>query len=92
MITGHFRASFNENSPSGKSEGSVPLAYTPPRSLDGSIQNSPHGRPGFVAITVSGSDANGNLGSTYGWLYVGLNMLLQTDSPTYVLGDTMSIS
>ncbi len=92
VITGHFRASFNENSPSGKSEGSVPLAYNSSSDLwTGQYKIPPTVDQDSWAITVSGSDANGNLGSTYGWLYVGLNMLLQTDSPTYVLGDTMSI-
>lgn len=92
VTSGNYDATFNENSPSGKSEGSVPLSYNSTTGMwEGQFKIPPTIDQDSWALTVSGTDSDGNSGSTYTWLYVGLNVLLQTDSPTYVLGDVMTI-
>jgi outer membrane murein-binding lipoprotein Lpp len=42
-------------------------------------------------VVVNGTDLNGNRGSAYTWINVGLDVFPFTDSPTYVLGDKISI-
>ena len=92
VTTGNFRATFTENSPTGKSEGSAGLSYNSTLQKWSAHFKIPPGvdQDSWV-LNVSGTDSNGNSGSTYGWVYVGLNVVLSTDSPTYVLGDTISV-
>jgi parallel beta-helix repeat protein len=93
ITSGNFKATFNENSPSGKNEGSVLLSYNTTRGLwIGHYKIPPTADQDSWAMTVSGTDPNGNSGSTYNWLYVGLNVILRTDSPTYTLGESISIN
>jgi len=92
VTTGNFRATFTENSPTGKNEGSIPLSYNSTlQKWTAHFKIPPGVDQDSWVMNVSGTDSSGNLGSTYGWLYVGLNMILSTDSPTYVLGDTISV-
>ncbi len=92
VTSGNFTAFFNEGSPSGKSEGRVPLSYNSTAALwTARFKIPPSVDQDSWALTVSGSDSSGNFGTAYSWLYVGLNLILQTTSPTYVLGDTISI-
>jgi len=93
IISGNFKVSFNENSPSGKSEGTVPLLYNSSRELWIAHYKIPStADQDSWAMTVAGTDTSGNSGTTYNWLYVGLNINLRTDSPTYVLGNTLTVS
>ena len=89
---GNFKATFNLNSPTGKLEGQIPLAYNGTSQLwEGSFPIPYSADQGAWILTVSGTDSYGNSGMTYSWLNVGLNVLLSTDSPGYIIGDTMTI-
>jgi len=89
---GNFNATFNLNTPTGKIEGQVPLAYNSTSRLwQGSFPIPYSADQGAWVLTVSGKDTNGNSGSAYSWLNVGLNVLLITDSPSYIIGDAVTI-
>ena len=76
----------------GKIEGKVTLQYN---SLDSRWEGDfmvPKGADqGAWIMVVNGTDLNGNKGSAYTWINVGLDVSPFTDSPTYVLGGTISI-
>ena len=92
VVSGNYKAAFTFNSPSGKLEGSVPLTYeTASQEWQGSFKVPYSADQGSWILTVNGTDAGGNAGSAYSWVNVGLNVLLSTDSPSYVSGDTVSI-
>lgn len=92
IVSGNFRAIFTLNSPSGKLEGSIPLAYKPTSQYwQGSFKVPSSADQGSWILTVNGTDVGGNSGSAYSWLNVGLNVLLSTDAPSYVLGNTVTV-
>jgi parallel beta-helix repeat protein len=89
---GSYHAIFTLNSPSGKLEGNVSLSYDPgTKDWKGSFLIPRSADQGAWVITVNGTDSSGNLGSAYSWLNVGLNVLLTTDSPSYISGDKVTI-
>jgi hypothetical protein len=78
----------------GKIEGNATLHYN---SLDklwevnfwiGTLSSADQGA---WIMVVNGTDLAGNKGSAYTWINVGLYVYAFTDSPTYVLGDKISI-
>lgn len=92
VTSGNFSASFYYNSPSGKLEGSTSLTYNPGSKLwEGSFQIPRTADQGAWIMKISGTDSSGNSGEAYSWMNVGLYMLMTTDSPSYVLGDTIGI-
>lgn len=89
---GSFNATFHLNTITGKVEGRVPLQYNGTTQLwQGNFSIPYSADQGAWILVVSGTDSNGNSGSTYSWLNVGLNVLLGSDAPGYILGDTMTI-
>ena len=90
---GNFKATFNLNSPTGKLKGRFHSHTTEFHSCGREVSRIPLLQPikGAWILTVSGTDSYGNSGMTYSWLNVGLNVLLSTDSPGYIIGDTMTI-
>ena len=89
---GSFNATFTLNTPTGKIEGQVPLAYNGTSQLwQGSFPIPYSADQGAWVLTISGTDSSGNSGSAYSWLNVGLNVLLITDSPSYIIGDSVTI-
>ncbi|MDG6988715.1 MAG: hypothetical protein JRN21_05240 [Nitrososphaerota archaeon] len=99
VTSGTFTATFNLGTPSGPSEGSVPLSYQCGLNFSGApgcmwvgtfnIPSNPGQGP--WVMTVGGTDSSGNQGSAYFWLNVGLDVFPFTDSPSYVVGDPISI-
>jgi hypothetical protein len=76
----------------GKVEGTVALHYSLNDSLWEGNFTVPSGvDQGAWIIVVNGTGTNGNKGSAYTWINVGLDVFPFTDSPTYVLGDQISI-
>jgi hypothetical protein len=76
----------------GKVEGKVTLQYNLLDSLwEGNFTVPKGADQGAWIIVVNGTDLNGNQGSAYTWINVGLDVLPFTDSPTYVLGEKISI-
>ena len=90
--SGNYKAIFTFNSPAGKLEGSIPLTYeTASQEWQGSFKIPNSADQGSWILTVNGTDSSGNAGIAYSWVNVGLNVLISTDSPSYVYGDTVSI-
>jgi hypothetical protein len=76
----------------GKVEGKVTLQYNPVDGLwEGNFTVPKGADQGAWILTVNGTDLNGNKGSAYTWINVGLDVFPFTNSPTYVLGDKISI-
>ena len=91
VTTGTYQASFNFGGPGGKSEGSVPLTYNPiSEDWEGLFIIPTNADQGAWTMTVSGNTSS-TLGSAYTWLDVGLPIQPFTDSPTYVVGDTVEV-
>jgi subtilase family serine protease/outer membrane protein assembly factor BamB len=76
----------------GKVEGSVALQYSSSDSQwEGRFTITSGVDQGAWTIVVNGTDPNGNKGSAYTWINVGLDVSPFTYYPTYVLGDTIVI-
>jgi parallel beta-helix repeat protein len=76
----------------GKVEGETTLQYSFLDSLWEGNFTIPKGvDQGAWIIVVNGTDLYGNRASAYTWINVGLDVYPFTDSPTYVLGDEISI-
>ncbi|HML02255.1 MAG TPA: right-handed parallel beta-helix repeat-containing protein [Candidatus Bathyarchaeia archaeon] len=76
----------------GKIEGKVELQYDRLNELWEGNFTIPSGADQTAWITVvNGTDLNGNKGSAYTWVNVGLLGLILIDKSTYVLGDKISI-
>jgi hypothetical protein len=76
----------------GKVEGKVTLHYNLLNRLwEGNLTVPKSADQGAWIIVVNGTDPSGNKGSAYTWINVGLDVFPFTDSPTYVLGDRISI-
>jgi hypothetical protein len=94
MVTsGSFNATFYLGSPAGAVEGNAPLAYNSKSGLwEGSFTIGPSVTQGTWVLSVTGTDSNGNgAAAAYFWLHVGPIAYTSTDSPTYVLGNTITI-
>lgn len=96
VSSGTFSATFYLGTPSGTVEGTVPLAYSltynSTEMWEGSFTISPSADQGSWVLSISGTDSAGNRAATaYSWLNVGLTAETFTDSPTYMLGDTIQI-
>ena len=92
VTSGSYTAYFYLNSPSGKSEGSTKLFYNSTSGLwQGNFTVPRSADTGPWAMVVKGEDSQGNFASTYGWMNIGMRILIGTDSGSYVLGDTMQI-
>jgi subtilase family serine protease len=77
----------------GKVEGKVPLQFSSVDNYwEGNFTVPKSADQGAWIIVVNGTDKKyGNKGSAYTWINVGLYVSPFTDSPTYVLGDRISI-
>jgi hypothetical protein len=76
----------------GKVEGKVTLQYNYSDSLwEGDFMVPSGADQGAWIMVVQGTDLNGNKGSAYTWINVGIDVFPFTNSPTYVLGDTIWI-
>jgi hypothetical protein len=76
----------------GKIEGKVTLQYNLlDRLWEGNFTVPRDADQGAWVMVVNGTDLEGNKGGAYTWINVGLDVSPFTDSPTYVLGDTISI-
>jgi hypothetical protein len=76
----------------GKVEARVTLRYNRfARLWEGAFKVPSSVDQGAWVMVVNGTDLAGNKGSAYCWINVGLYVFPSTDSPTYVLGDKISI-
>jgi len=92
VTSGSFNAIFTYGTPNGPVQGKVPLKYNSADGMwEGSFLIPINCTQGPWVMTVNGTDSNGNLGSAYTWLNVGAYINVFTDSPSYVLGDTIYI-
>ena len=92
VSAGNFEAVFTLGTPSGKTEGKIPLSYNAASGAwQGTFPIPNSADQGAWVLTVNGTDSNGNSGMAYSWLNVGLNVLLTTDSPSYITGDSVTI-
>jgi subtilase family serine protease len=92
VTSGSFNAIFTYDTPNGPVQGEVPLTYNSTDGMwEGSFLIPINCMQGPWVMTVNGTDSNGNLGSAYTWLNVGAYINVFTDSPSYVLGDTIYI-
>ena len=92
VTSGSFNAIFTYGTPNGPVQGKVPLKYNSADGMwEGSFLIPINCMQGPWVMTVNGTDSNGNLGSAYTWLNVGAYINVFTDSPSYVLGDTIYI-
>jgi parallel beta-helix repeat protein len=92
VSSGSFAAFFTLGSPAGKLEGKTSLSYNATsKAWQGQFPIPSSADQGSWILTVNGTDSSGNSGSTYSWLNVGLNVLLTTDSPSYITGDTVTV-
>jgi len=93
VTSGSFNAIFTYGTPNGPVQGEVPLTYNSADGMwEGSFLIPINCMQGPWIMTVNGTDSNGNLGSAYTWLNVGAYINVFTDSPSYVLGDTIYIA
>jgi hypothetical protein len=98
VTSGRFTAAFYYETPSGPVEGRVLLAYNSNICVEPgvcvfagyfTIPSTAYQGPWVMAIT--GTDGSNVAATAYSWLNVGLVAYTYTDSPTYVLGNTMYI-
>jgi hypothetical protein len=76
----------------GNVEGKIALAYNAITEYWEGNFTVPSGvDQGAWILVVNGTDLNGNKGSAYTWINVGLDISVFTDLPTYLLGDEISI-
>ncbi len=92
--SGSFNATFLYQTPEGPVEGTVPLHYDSGNGdWEGSLLVGPSVDQGAWVLTVGGADSFGqHAAPAYSWLNVGLFAFAATDSPTYTLGDVISIA
>ena len=93
VTSGSFTATLHLGTPSGTVEGTVPLTYDSTTKMwEGSFTIRPSAHQGAWVLSVSGTDSAGNRAApAYSWPNVGLTAATTTDSPTYVLGETIQI-
>jgi hypothetical protein len=93
VTSGTFNATFHLGTPSGAVEGTAPLAYNSSDHMwQGSFAIGPSADQGAWILSIGGADSIGNMAApAYAWLTVGLSAETFTDSPTYVLGETIQI-
>ena len=93
VTSGAFNATFHLGTPSGTVEGIVPLAYNSTTYMwEGNLIIGPSANQGAWVLSISGTDSVGNSAApAYAWLNLGLTAQTLTDSPTYVLGQTIQI-
>lgn len=91
--SGSFSATFYLGTPSGTVEGTTPLTYYSSYGLwVGFFGIPPSADQGPWLLSIGGTDSVGNTAApAYAWVNVGLTAETLTDSPTYVLGDTIQI-
>jgi len=88
--SGSFNAIFTFGTQNGPVQGKAQLTYNSNDGMwEGSFLIPINCTQGPWVMTINGTDSDGNLGSTYTWLNVGAYMNVFTDSPSYVLGDTV---
>ena len=90
---GSFTATFYLETPSGAVQGKVPLAYNAAdQAWEGSFTVPSSVKQGPWVLSITGADSKGNRAAeAYSFVSVGLIASTITDSPTYVLGDTIII-
>ena len=92
ISSGSYVATFYLGGSSGVDEGSADLAYnSTSRNWEGSFTIPKSAEQGAWTLVIRGVDSQGNLAVAYSWLNVGLNVMVGTDSPNYVLGDAITI-
>jgi subtilase family serine protease len=102
ITSGSFSATFYVGTPSGKVEGSVPLAYNLTDGMwEGVFPISSSESQGAWVISISGADSSGNSAApAYTWLNVGWPAFVSTGiltssgaygTPTFVLGNRILI-
>ena len=91
--TGSFTATFYLGTPDGPAQGKVPLAYNAvDEAWEGSFVVPSSVKQGPWVLSITGADSSGNRAAeAYSFVNVGLVASTITDSPTYVLGDTIEI-
>ena len=75
----------------GKIEGKINLQYGPSKLWEGSLTLSNSVDQAAWIIVVNGTDLNGNKGTAYAWINVGLEGFFWGVPPSYVLGDEIPI-
>lgn len=98
VTSGRFTATFYYETPSGMTEGRVLLTYDPSICVEPGVCvfagyfTIPSTAPqGPWVMTITGTDGSNVAATAYSWLNVGLIAYTYTDSPTYVLGNTIYI-
>jgi parallel beta-helix repeat protein len=78
----------------GKAEGKIKLQYDPSSEFwEGNLTITGNTDQATWIIVVNGTDPNGNKGTAYTWINVGLDgVLMPSLSSTYVLGDEISMA
>jgi parallel beta-helix repeat protein len=77
----------------GKVEARIKLKYIPlNESWQGNLTIPSSVDQSAWLVVVNGTDLNGNMGSAYSWVNVGLQGTIFTDKATYVLGDRIFIA
>ena len=91
--TGSFTATFYLGTPAGPVQGTVPLVYnSADEAWEGTFAIPSSVKQGPWVLSITGADASGNRAAeAYAFVTVGLVSSTFTDSPTYLLGDTMYI-
>jgi hypothetical protein len=91
--TGHFTATFYLGTPDGPVQGKLPLAFnSADEAWEGVFTVPPGVKQGPWVLSITGADTNGNRAAeAYSWVNIGLVASTFTDSPTYLLGDTIVI-
>jgi len=91
--TGSFTATFYLGTPDGPVQGKVPLAFNSgDGAWEGTFTVPSSVKQGPWVLSITGADSSGNRAAeAYAWVNIGLMASTFTDSPTYLLGDTMMI-
>lgn len=89
----YYIATFYLDNATGKIEGTAKLKYNSTAEMwEGNFTIPKSANQGPWVVTYTGVDQLGNRAAiAYSWLNVGLFIFPYTDSPTYVLGNTMTI-
>ncbi|MGD1055718.1 MAG: hypothetical protein ABR867_06520 [Nitrososphaerales archaeon] len=93
ITSGSFSGTFTYLYPSGPVQGTVPLTYnSTSERWEGTFAIGSSVRQGAWVLSIGGTDSGGNRAAVaYSWVSIGWNAYVYTDSPTYVLGDTIEV-
>jgi len=99
VTNGSFNVLINLNNPQGPLQANLTLRFMPcnditPLSCSWYFNytvNYNNNSEGWWITTIEGKDVNNKLASVYNYIYIGADVTPFTDSPNYVLGDTINI-